>query len=48
MILNIYKEQLDDVDLSLIVNEFVCGSEHRVHVLIVFFSCKFVTLFYAS
>ena len=32
MILNIYKEQLDDVDLSSIANEFVCGSEHRMHV----------------
>ena len=30
MILNIYKEQL--VDLSSIANEFVCGSEHRMHV----------------
>ena len=32
MILNIYKEQLDDVDLSSIANVFVCGSEHRMHV----------------
>ena len=32
MILNIYKEQLDDVDLSSIANEFVCGSENRMHV----------------
>ena len=31
-ILNIDKEQLDDVDLSSIANEFVCGSEHRMHV----------------
>ena len=29
---NIYKEQLDDGDLSSIANEFVCGSEHRMHV----------------
>ena len=34
MILNIYKEQLDDVDLSSIANEFVCGSEHRMHVFL--------------
>ena len=27
------KQQLDDVDLSSIANEFVCGSEHRMHVL---------------
>ena len=32
MILNIYKEQLDDVDFSSIANEFVSGSEHRMHV----------------
>ena len=29
---NIYKEQLDDGDLSSIANEFVCGSEHTMHV----------------
>ena len=29
---HVYKEQLDDVDLSSIANEFVCGSEHRMHV----------------
>ena len=39
MILNIYKEQLDDVDLSSIANEFVCGSEHRMHV---FGNCVFL------
>ena len=33
MILNIYKEQLNDFDLSSIANEFVCGSEHRMHVI---------------
>ena len=32
MILNIYKEQLDAVDLSTIANDFVCGCEHRMHV----------------
>ena len=26
------EQQLDDVDLSSIANEFVCGSEHRMHV----------------
>ena len=32
MILNIYKEQLDAVDLSTIANDFVCGSEHGLRV----------------
>ena len=29
MLLNIHKEQLDDLDLKIIANEFVRGSEHR-------------------
>ena len=41
MILNMYKEQLDDVDLSLIANEFVCGSEHIECMFSVNFTCVF-------
>ena len=32
MILNIYKEALDDMDLKSIANEFVQGNEHRLSV----------------
>ena len=30
MVLNIYKEQLDKLDLMAIANEFVSGNEHRL------------------
>ena len=30
MLLNIYKEQLDMLDLTVVANEFVSGSEHRL------------------
>ena len=30
MVLNIYKEKLDTLDLTPIANEFVSGSEHRL------------------
>ena len=30
MVLNIYKKQLDKLDLTAIANEFVSGSEHRL------------------
>ena len=30
MLLHIYNTQLDDLDLSLISNDFVCGNEHRL------------------
>lgn len=30
MVLNIYKEQVDELDLTAIANEFVSGSEHRL------------------
>ena len=33
MIINIYKEALDDMDLESIANEFVQGNEHRLSVL---------------
>ena len=33
MILNIYKEPLDEMDLKSIANEFVQGNEHRLSVL---------------
>jgi len=29
MVLNIYKEELDKLDLIAVANEFVCESEHR-------------------
>ena len=32
MILNIYKGQLDNLDLTAIANDFVSGSEHRLRV----------------
>ena len=32
MIINIYKEALDDMDLKSITNEFVQGNEHRLSV----------------
>ena len=32
MILNIYKEILDCMDLTAVANEFVQGSEHRLHI----------------
>ena len=30
MVFNIYKEQLDKLDMSAIANEFISGSEHRL------------------
>ena len=30
MVLNIYKELLDKLDFSVIANEFIAGSEHRL------------------
>ena len=30
MLLHIYKAQLNSLDLPLIANDFVCGSEHRL------------------
>jgi len=32
MILNIYKEELDEEDLSIVSNDFVAGNEHRLSV----------------
>ena len=32
MVLNVYKEVLDKLDLTTVANEFVQGSEHRLHV----------------
>lgn len=32
MVLNIFKERLDDLDLNAIANESVWGSEHRLRV----------------
>ena len=32
MVLNIYKEILDSMDMISIANEFVQGNEHRLHV----------------
>ena len=32
MILNIYKEQLDNLDLRVVANDFVAGNEHRLSV----------------
>ena len=32
MVLNIYKERLDGLDLNAIANEFVQGNEHRLRV----------------
>ena len=32
MVLNVYKEMLDDMDIKSIANEFVQGSEHRLSV----------------
>ena len=30
MVLSVYKEQLDELDLKTIANEFVSSSEHRL------------------
>ena len=35
MILNIYKEILDCMDLTAVANEFVQGNEHRLNVIFV-------------
>ena len=32
MVLNIYKEDLDNLDLIIIANQFVQGSEHRLQI----------------
>ena len=32
MIASIYKESLDDMDLTSIANDFVSGNEHRSHI----------------
>ena len=32
MVLNIYKEDLDNLDLTIIANQFVQGSEHRLQI----------------
>ena len=34
MVLNIYKKQLDKLDLTAIANEFVSGSEYRLKSLL--------------
>lgn len=30
MILNIYKQETDNIDIDAIANEFVCGNEYRL------------------
>ncbi len=32
MVLNVYKEELDNLDLTIVANEFVQGSEHRLQI----------------
>ena len=32
MILNIYKDELDELDLRVVANDFVAGNEHRLSV----------------
>ncbi len=32
MIMNIYKTEAEKLDLKLVADEFVCGSEHRMRI----------------